>query len=71
MPRTVGAKNKISGTAKENVLAVFTRLGGTAEMARWANRNKTEFYRMYSKLLPLEGPGDLGEHIHKIIHELK
>jgi len=27
--------------AKENIAAVFTRLGGTAEMAKWAKANQT------------------------------
>jgi len=44
--------NKAGKTAKENVLAVFTRLGGTAAMARWAKDNQTDFYRLYAKLIP-------------------
>lgn len=62
MARTVGAKNKMSGQAKENIQAVFVRLGGTAAMAEWAGANKTEFYRIYSKMLPIEGPGENGAH---------
>lgn len=52
MARPKGAKNIISGTAKENVIAVFTRLGGTAQMAAWAKKNQTDFYRLYAKLVP-------------------
>jgi len=52
--RPKGVPNKISGTAKENFVCVFNRLGGTAEMARWANENQTEFYKLYAKLLPLQ-----------------
>lgn len=57
--RQKGAKNKISGMAKENIAAVFVRLGGTAAMARWAKANETEFYRLYARLVPHEvtGPG--------------
>ena len=62
MARTVGAKNKISGQAKENIQAVFVRLGSTAAMAEWAKENKTDFYRIYARLLPIEGPGEQGEH---------
>lgn len=62
MPRTVGAKNKISGQAKENIQAVFVRLGSTAAMAKWAEDNQTEFYKIYARLLPIEGPGDNGAH---------
>jgi hypothetical protein len=67
--RPRGAKNKISGTAKENVAAVFTRLGGTAQMAKWANDNQTEFYKLYGRLIPVEsqvgGPGG-GPVQHKV-----
>lgn len=60
MARTVGAKNKMSGQAKENIQAVFVRLGGTAAMAKWANENQTEFYKIYSRLLPHEVSGPNG-----------
>lgn len=58
MARTVGAKNKIPQAAKENIAAVFVRLGGTAKMAEWAEENKTEFYRIYARLLPHELSSD-------------
>jgi hypothetical protein len=60
MARPLGAKNKLSGQAKENIQAVFVRLGGTAAMAAWAEDNKTEFYRIYSRLLPHELVGKDG-----------
>src|ERR1039458_6257615 len=53
--RPPGSKNKVGRTAKENIVAVFTRLGGTAAMAEWARENLTEFYRLYGRLIPLEG----------------
>jgi hypothetical protein len=52
MARPSGSKNKTSSTAKENLIAVFTRLGGTAAMAQWAAKNQTDFYRLYAKLVP-------------------
>ena len=54
MARTAGAKNKVPQAAKENIQAVFVRLGGTAAMAKWAAANETEFYRIYARLLPVE-----------------
>lgn len=47
-----GKPNKMGATAKENLIAVFTRLGGTAAMAKWALKNQTDFYRLYAKLVP-------------------
>lgn len=52
--RQKGTPNKLSSTAKENIIAVFNRLDGTAGMARWAQRNRTEFYKIYARLLPTE-----------------
>jgi hypothetical protein len=61
MPRPLGSKNKIPTAAKENISAVFIRLGGTAAMAEWASENKTEFYKIYSRLLPHEVTGPDGK----------
>jgi len=49
-----GKPNKVPAQAKENIVAVFVRLGGTAAMAEWARENSTEFYKIYSKLIPVE-----------------
>lgn len=67
MARTLGAKNKIPQAAKENIAAVFVRLGGTAQMAKWAQENQTEFYKIYARMLPIEGPGDNGAHKFELI----
>lgn len=65
--RKKGTPNKISGTVKANVVAVFDRIGGVDGMVEWANENKTEFYRLYGKLMPteVEGPGEDGEIVIK------
>lgn len=52
--RPKGAKNKLGLTAKENIAAVFVRLGSTHAMAKWAENNQTEFYKLYSRLIPVE-----------------
>jgi hypothetical protein len=52
--RPPGSPNKISRTVKDNVIAVFDTLGGSEGMARWAQENQTEFYRLYSRLIPTE-----------------
>jgi len=64
VPSRKGSPNKLSGTAKENVAAVFTRLGSTAAMAKWAKRHQTEFYKLYARLIPVEQhvSGELGTY---------
>lgn len=52
--REKGTPNRVTASAKENILAVFTRLGGTAEMAAWARRHPTDFYKLYARLIPTE-----------------
>src|SRR6516225_8814880 len=59
MPRPKGVPNKIGAQAKENIVAVFTRLGGTAAMAEWARNNQTEFYRLYARLIPSESTTEI------------
>jgi hypothetical protein len=58
--RQAGTPNKLTGTAKENIAAVFTRLGGTSAMAEWAKDNKDEFYKIYARLIPTEVTGKDG-----------
>jgi hypothetical protein len=63
MSRPVGSKNKIGTQVKENIVSVFTRLGGTAAMADWAKANTTEFYRMYCRLAPTDVSVDITENV--------
>jgi hypothetical protein len=37
---------------------VFEMLGGNEGFAEWAIENRTEFYRHYSKLIPVQVTGD-------------
>lgn len=52
--RPKGVPNKVSGNAKENIQAVFLRLGGTSRMAEWAEGNLNEFYKIYARLIPAD-----------------
>lgn len=65
--RIKGTPNKLGTTAKENIAAVFVRLGGTAAMAKWAEENQTAYYSIYSKLLPHEITGDAENPVHLVI----
>lgn len=67
--RAAGTPNKIGALAKDNIIAVFNRLGGTAGMARWAEKNQTEFYKLYARLIPvqMEGTGEDGKLIIQVV----
>lgn len=70
MARTVGAKNKLGKLAKENIAAVFVRLGGTAAMAKWAEGNQTDFYKLYARLIPTEVSGPDGESLFGAVERI-
>ena len=52
--RKLGTKDKATVTAKQSLQAVFDEIGGVEAMAAWALRNQTEFYKLYTKLLPID-----------------
>jgi hypothetical protein len=52
--RPVGSKNKVGVQVKGSILEVFTNLGGVKAMTNWARRNKSDFYRIYARLIPTQ-----------------
>lgn len=52
--RPKGARNKTNSLARENVIAVFNKVGGVEGMAAWALEHKTDFYKIYGRLIPVE-----------------
>jgi hypothetical protein len=52
--RPKGSKNKFT-SLKDSFIEVFERLGGTDGLLEWTKgnrRNRAEFYRMITKMLP-------------------
>jgi len=70
--RPKGQPNKISSLAKDNIIAVFDKLGGVDKMVVWAEEHQTDFYRIYARLMPIqvEGTGEDGAVIIKIVKGL-
>jgi hypothetical protein len=52
--RKAGVPNKISATAKQNVVEVFEQLGGVEHMKTWAIENPNNFYNIYAKIMPTQ-----------------
>lgn len=52
--RKKGVPNKITQSAKEAFQAAFDSIGGAKNLATWARDNETEFYKIYSRLIPVE-----------------
>jgi len=74
--RPKGSINKTTATAKAMIEGAATALGGMERMVAWAQEapeNERAFWAtIYPKLLPLQvnGPGEGGAFIHKVITEL-
>jgi hypothetical protein len=58
--RPKGAVNKTTSIVKEVFADVFASLqeDKTANLRAWAKKNPTEFYKLASKLIPLQVAGD-------------
>lgn len=73
--RPKGSQNKTTKAAKDAIADAAEKLGGTNRLVAWAKEdvlNERAFWSsIYPKLLPLQvaGPGDQGEHLHKIVRE--
>lgn len=52
--RRAGTPNKMSATVKQNVIDVFSNLGGVEHMTLWAAENPNQFYNIYAKLMPTQ-----------------
>lgn len=52
--RQKGTPNKITTSIKEGFKLAFDAIGGHEELAKWGMENRTEFYKLASKLIPTE-----------------
>ena len=65
--RRPGSVNRFTGTFRDAVQTVYSSLGGHASFQKWAKSNLTEYYRIASKLIPLEIKGGVKDRITIII----
>lgn len=70
--RKANTPNKVTVGAKKMLEAVHARIGGEQAMTEWAAQNQTEFYKLWSKILPQEVTGENGgpitfEKIERVI----
>ncbi len=56
--RPKGSKNKSTVKVKEAFEAAFEELGGVAALVEWGTKERSEFYKLYAKLLPVQITGD-------------
>lgn len=61
--RQAGTPNKITASAREAFQLAFDESGGWTALTTWAGKNRTEFYKLYARLIPVEHTGKDGEPI--------
>lgn len=74
--RPKGVPNKTTAIMKDAITAVYADLQESVEEAdnanahflAWAKGNATEFYKLASKLIPLQVAGDPD---HPLVHEIR
>ena len=54
MGRQKGVPNKATKAVKEALQEAFEGMGGTESLIEWAKSEPTEFYKLWTKLLPAE-----------------
>jgi hypothetical protein len=64
--RQKGTPNKTTAMVKEALNLAFEDIGGQIAFSLWANANKTEFYKLYAKLLPVELAGSADNPIQVV-----
>lgn len=60
--RTKGTPNKATATAKQAFQLAFDEIGGPEALAIWAKDNKTDFYKLFSKLIPQDVNANITTH---------
>lgn len=70
--RPKGSQNKVTISVKAALQEAFTDLGGVPALVRWARMNTTDFYKLWTRLLPLQITGNDGGPIQivKTKHDL-
>lgn len=71
--RVKGVPNKNTTAVKEALQAAFEGIGGVKRLIAWAQEEPTEFYKLWSKILPQEikqevtgKDGGAIEHAHAV-----
>lgn len=52
--RVAGTPNKATRNTKEALQEAFEKLGGVNSLVSWGKDNQTEFYKLWSKIIPLD-----------------
>ena len=66
--RQPGSPNRFTGTFREAISVVYDGLGGHAAFLEWAKKNRSEYYRIASRLIPAEMREGAREPIRVLVY---
>ena len=70
--RKKGTPNKSTAAVKAALVDAFDQLGGVGSLVKWGKKNPTEFYKLWSKLLPTEIKNADGEKLRiEVVEEIR
>ena len=52
--RKKGVPNKSTAAVKAALHEAFAEMGGVASLVAWGKKNRTEFYKLWAKMIPTE-----------------
>ncbi len=55
--RKKGTPNKATASVKAAIMEAFDQRGGVPALLRWANKEPSEFYKLWGRLAPTEIAG--------------
>lgn len=58
--RPKGVPNKMTHSIRQSFLEAFERMGGADALLKWGMENQTDFFKLASKLIPIEVSGPDG-----------
>ncbi len=65
--RKPGSLNKFTANVKNAFAEAFDKLGGVDALVAWGAENRTDFYKLASKLIPTEMAGSLTIETPKLV----
>ena len=69
--RPAGVENKLTQSVKAAFQAAFDELGGAEGLAEWAQENKTDFYKLYARLIPVDVGGTINHTFENFLQQIK
>lgn len=64
--KSKGDTHKTTRAAKEAFALAFEGAGGVEALRMWALKNRTEFYRLYARLIPVEVNAEVTQRVQVV-----